>query len=74
MTPAEYKSRCAEMLRTNAHNMTDDEIERFAFGAGEPVQRMLAAQNSELVHGCLSLTTEDDLMEFIVEAARGFMR
>ena len=74
MTPAQYEQRCAEMLRMNAHNMSDDEIERFAFGAGEPVQRMLAVQNSELVHGCLSFTTEDDSLEFIVDDAKRVIR
>ena len=34
MTPAQYEQRCAEMLRANAHNMTDDEVERFAYGSG----------------------------------------
>lgn len=34
MTPNEYERRCAEMLQANAHNMTDDEVERFAFGSG----------------------------------------
>jgi hypothetical protein len=74
MTPTEYEFRCAEMLRANAHNMSDAEIERFAFGAGEPIQRMLAVQNSELVHGCLSFQSEDDSLEFIIDDAKRVIR
>lgn len=72
MTPAEYGSRCAEMLRTNAHNISASEIERLAFGAGVPVTRMLAAQMDELEY-LADQSSEDDLFNAI-QHAQGFMR
>jgi hypothetical protein len=38
-----YERRCRELLDRNAHNMTADEIERAAYGAGDMLLAQLAA-------------------------------
>lgn len=59
MTPAEYESRCAEMLRTNAHNMTPNEIECFAWGAGGRI----AVQMAEAFEDAAAQLTMDEMCD-----------
>lgn len=73
MTPAEYEARCAEMLRTNAHNMSAEEIERFAYGSGDSALQLLGVRCFEFEVGCHRYSTDDDL-EFLIEDATRFMR
>lgn len=61
------------MLRTNAHNMSANEIERFAYGSGDRTAQMLGARCFEFEQGC-HLYSEDGDLEFLIEDAKGFMR
>ena len=72
MTPVEYESRCAEMLRMNAHNMDASEIERFAYGSGDPTLQLLSARNAEMVSAAIQ--GDADSAEDMVAYAEGFMR
>lgn len=60
MTPAEYESRCAEMLRMNAHNMSAGEIERFARCAGDGTLARMAGMAED---GIAALDKTADLFE-----------
>ena len=72
MTPTEYEARCAQMLRANAHNMNADEIERLAYGTGDPAMQILSAQNAEMVYAAHE--DDSDAAQHIADWGRAFLR
>lgn len=65
MTPAQYEARCAEMLKANAHNMTPDEIERFAWGTSDRATKVLAGCERQHVVDARAQDLEDAIRSAI---------